>query len=73
MANREVQRYYAAWNPGANRGTIFFRFSASEKTKWFTENPAEFGAALQLLSSSENVFVDHQGTVSTGIAEDIDD
>lgn len=72
MPKRQVVRYHAEWNPNAGGGAITLRFAPAGFHRWESKNPAEFGVVLQLLSSSENAFVDENGTVSNGI-EDIDD
>ena len=67
----EIVKFRAGWNAGRNQGWIVIRSSSGDSRKLDFDNPAEFGAVLQILTTSEQAFVDNQGTIWSG-AEDVE-
>ena len=66
-----ITKFRAGWNPHSNRGQILFQSSAGENRTLNFDNPAEFGAVLQILSTADKVGVDQNWTIWTG-TEDVD-
>ena len=55
-----IIKFQAGWNPISNRGQIKIRSFAGQNKKLNFENPAEFGAVLQV-PSTDTVTVDQSG------------